>query len=283
MRQHGLREFSVLFVSFVHELRKDRSRVRPSRLAAVCTTTVSNTRGAEANGLVHTVQSSPVQFGPAKPLPTSERPWDSMFVPPQPSSQKKLPRPPLCPPPSCVALDLNYPRVCTYVSCSVTLRVASLPSEGFDGEATVSFQANGAGSPAPAPALDAADSGSVPDGPTGDSGAGDGDGGETVVVQSLTSDGGGDGEEEEEEGQGGAAASFDVAFYHCIAGNFWNSKVDASSGASICAADGADTCCELCSEVVEGAKQVFCFFASLTCQNGFYLDAFIKCRRYLSI
>lgn len=121
----------------------------------------------------------------------------------------------------------------------MTLRVASLPSEGFDGDATVSFESDGLGSPA---ALDFA----AADSTTSGDGSGDANGGESIAVQSLTSDAG---EQEEEEEDGGAAASFDVSFYHCIAGNFWNSVVDEATGISGCASeDSVDTCCALCSD-----------------------------------
>lgn len=125
---------------------------------------------------------------------------------------------------------------------SVTLRVASLPNEGFDGDATVSFEVDGLGTPPPALDIAPADSTTSGDGTSGGA-----NGSEAIAIQSLTSDAA-----EEGEGEGGAAATFDVSFYHCIAGNFWNSVVDEATGASSCASDdSADTCCELCSDYVD--------------------------------
>lgn len=120
--------------------------------------------------------------------------------------------------------------------------MASLPNEGFNRGATVSFEADGVGSPTLAVA---------------DAGSGSDSGSEAIAPQSLTSVGDED-QEEEEGGDRGAAASFDVSFYHCNTGTFWNTEVDEATGDNNCEADGENGCCALCQDVVERDVEVLC-------------------------
>ncbi|CBJ33868.1 probable extracellular nuclease (ISS) [Ectocarpus siliculosus] len=94
---------------------------------------------------------------------------------------------------------------------SITLHVVTLPSEDFNGEATVSFQADGMSPPASLVAKAAA----------------------AVVVQTTSLADDGEGEI--------AAASFDVSFVHCESGTYWNNSCD-PEGDSV-------SCCELCTDV----------------------------------
>jgi len=152
------------------------------------------------------------------------------------------------------------------------LRVVSLPSEGFDGIAMVSFEADGmppGEASSSSPALDIVSTG------------GGGDDDVTISVETSKQEGGG-GEgsgavsaiasfsttsetaPEEEEGGGAEAAapsssvSFDVEFYHCDAGDFWTSIEggSAAGGATTCGVDGSDSCCQLCSDFVQGSEEV---------------------------
>lgn len=157
---------------------------------------------------------------------------------------------------------------------SITLRVVSLPSEGFDGEATVSFEADGM------PPGDASSSSPALDVVSSDGGGG-GDDDAAISVETVTQQGAGGGSGaasavvpfstnsdtavEEEGGAGvqaaapGASVSFDVAFYHCDAGEFWTSIEGGSAGgggATSCGSEVSDSCCQLCSDFVEGSDEV---------------------------
>ncbi|CAM9271368.1 unnamed protein product, partial [Ectocarpus sp. 8 AP-2014] len=94
---------------------------------------------------------------------------------------------------------------------NITLHVVTLPSEDFNGEATVSFQADGMSPPA-SPVAEAA---------------------AAVVVQTTSLGDDGEGET--------AAASFDVSFFHCVEGTFWNNECDTGGD--------FDSCCELCTDL----------------------------------
>ncbi|CBJ26637.1 adhesin-like protein [Ectocarpus siliculosus] len=94
---------------------------------------------------------------------------------------------------------------------SITLHVVTLPLDDFNGEATVSFQADGMSPPASLVAEAAA----------------------AVVVQTTSLADDGEGET--------AAASFDVSFVHCESGTYWNNSCD-PEGDSV-------SCCELCTDV----------------------------------
>ncbi|CAN0005479.1 unnamed protein product [Ectocarpus fasciculatus] len=101
---------------------------------------------------------------------------------------------------------------------NITLHVVTLPSEDFNGDATVSFQADGMSPPASPVAETTAAAAAA-----------------AIVIQttSLTDDGEGD--------TTAASASFDVSFYHCETGTYWNNDCDAGGD--------ADSCCELCTDL----------------------------------
>lgn len=117
--------------------------------------------------------------------------------------------------------------------CSILLRVVSRPSNTFDGTATVNFEADGMGS-----------SGSdeftttVQQEQSGDTLSSSQDSG---VVQAT-----------------GGLTSFEVTFYHCTAGSFWNATV---SGAD----DGLPSSCELCTGMAEGDVEVLRCVTRMVC------------------
>ncbi|CAM9462085.1 unnamed protein product, partial [Ectocarpus sp. 12 AP-2014] len=94
---------------------------------------------------------------------------------------------------------------------SITLHVVTLPSVDFNGEATVSFQADGMSPPA-TPVAEAV---------------------AAAVVQTTSSGDDGEGDT--------AAASFDVSFFHCLEGTYWNNECDTGGD--------SDSCCELCTDL----------------------------------
>ncbi|CAM9140361.1 unnamed protein product [Ectocarpus sp. 12 AP-2014] len=103
---------------------------------------------------------------------------------------------------------------------NITLHVVTLPSEEFNGEATVSFQADGMSPPA-SPVAEAA---------------------AAAVVQTTSLADDGEGET--------AAASFDVSFVHCVSGTYWNTSCDSG--------DESVSCCELCTDIDGDGDGVNC-------------------------
>ncbi|CAN0138387.1 unnamed protein product, partial [Pylaiella littoralis] len=115
----------------------------------------------------------------------------------------------------------------------VPVSLVAIPSESFDGTASVSFKVDSM-----APTLAAA--------AIGDS------------IEAQTT-----GQGEDEEDGGGGTVSFNVSFYHCDVGSFWNTGVGSSS-----CAEHADTCCELCTDIAEGnADGLDCSFPGATTQT----------------
>lgn len=112
----------------------------------------------------------------------------------------------------------------TLLVISNTIRVVSLPSELFDGTATVNVEADGYNSPAgdefTTPFLEQAQSGEMASSSSG-SGA------------------------LQEAGH----TSFNATFYHCLAGSFW--FIHESS-----AANGSSSSCQTCTDIADGDVEV---------------------------
>lgn len=113
--------------------------------------------------------------------------------------------------------------------CSINVRVVSLPSDMFDGSATVFFETHGSSSPA---VDDKSDNTVFHQEYSGDTWSSSPD---SSVLQDTTS----------------KSASFNVTFYHCTAGSFWSSNETSAD-------DGSSRICELCTEMADGAVEVKC-------------------------
>lgn len=120
--------------------------------------------------------------------------------------------------------------VCHAVSnlCSITLRVAALPSTFFDGTDTVTFQA------VDVMASPSNTSGSTS--PTSDDNHDDGGGNGNLTAARESS----------------STASFDVTFFHCASGSFWVRELAGGNGS-----DEHTGTCEPCNEnEADGETQV---------------------------